>query len=166
MSYLSWQTISRSALPAPATPPIYRLPPAPPRPDAPAIAACPNWQADAREALMLSNLPLPSKLPIAPPHAPPPDVPPAYGFPSIPVMVPPNLPSLSLIIGQQLDAHINATEHAHPASAIDIDTSEFTGVLEAVNSIISTAQAVATELDQHQHDALYLKNVPFDGGLF
>jgi hypothetical protein len=73
---------------------------------------------------------------------------------------------MALIVGKQLDAHLTATAHAHPASAIDVDVSAFSGVLEAVNSSIQTAQAVSTELDQHRHDTLYLQAGPLDGGLF
>jgi hypothetical protein len=122
---------------------------------------CQNWQATARGAADTALLPPSPNPPPQVAHPVPPDVPPAV-FAPLPTILRPNSPSLAVEIGNQLEAHLTAITHAHPASAIDMDTSGFTGILEAANSIIYTAQAVAAELDQHQH----LSTGPLDGGLF
>jgi len=124
--------------------------------------SCPNWQATARSSAAPAQ-PIPTAPPYVPPHPPPPDIaPPPSAYPPPPPILSP--PTSLRLTTRLLDEHLHTQEHAHPASAIDVDVSAFDGILEAVNSTIQTAQAIAAELDQHQHDDLYAASL--DGGLF
>lgn len=124
---------------------------------------CPNWQASAR-SLTTPAAPLPDLVPHPDPHPPPPDIaPPPTAYPPPPVILPP--PTSLRLTTRLLDEHLHTQEHAHPATAIDVDVAGFNGILEAVNSTIKTAQAITAELDQHRHDDIYTTG-SLDGGLF